>query len=454
MGGPMKLSRRELLAAFGAFAATTWLEDSALALGRTPLGGRLSMTLPWPVSSLDPADPFDSTAALFAHAIADPVFAVDAAGEPYPALAVDYPSLSGGKTVVKLRAGLMSARGQALSARDLIFSLERARQLGGAPWLGELPLPTVDRNDPLAIVFPTAAREQVARALATPTTALVPRSFSPERPDGTGAMRAEPSADRLLLVRNLNAARGASFLDEVVVERASDLSASLRAFETRAADVGWLGAGLHAPRPKAAPFDLGAMGWVVLQTGTEAGSWGAPGVAQQLADALPPERFQHLGLGTLPTPTGNAQWGGPPGSLFYEEGSAQLAEIARTVASILSRPNHELVAEPLSNRELRKRRSSRAFLAMLHVVRPLGRSGLTTLTALTAAVDSRAALDTVRRPPRLTSPNPRSLTRALPLGVLGELRVLGAHAPEIRLARAVGDGWDLAATYRKPREAP
>lgn len=449
----MKLSRREALAALGALLAAASIERPAFGLGRIPVGGRLSMTLPWPVSSLDPADPFDSTAALFAHTIADPLFALDASGEPYPALAVDYPSLSSGKTVVRLRPGLVSARGQALSGRDLLFSLERARQLGGAPWLAELPLPTLAPNDPLAVVFATAAREQVTRALSAPTTALVPRGFSPERPDGTGAMRAEPGPERLLLVRNPNAARGASFLEEVVVERASTLSAPLRAFETRTADLGWLGAGLHTPRPKAVPFDFGKMGWVVLQTGMEAGSWGAPGVAQQLADALPAERFQHLGLGPLPTPTGNAQWGGPSGTLLYEEGSAQLAEIARTVATILSRPNHELVAEPLSRRELQKRRSSRAFLAMLHVVRPLGQEGLATLTALTAAVDPRAARDTVRRPPRLASSNPRALTRALPLGVLGELRIVGAHAPELRLARAVGEGWDLPSTYLTRRDS-
>lgn len=448
------MRRRELLAALGSIAAVTLIDRSARALGRTPVGGRLTMTLPWPVSSIDPADPLDPAAALFAHAIADPVYAVDASGEPYPALAVDYPQISSGKTVVKLRPGLVSARGQAISARDLLFTIERARRLGGAPWLADLPLPKLVPNDAGAIAFPTTVREQVARALATPTTALLPRGFSPERPDGTGAMRAEPSADRLLLVRNPNAARGASFLDEIVVHRAGDLSASLRAFEAHTADVGWLGSGLHTPRTRSVPFDLGAAGWIVLQTGTEAGPWGAPGVAQQLADALPAERLQHLGLGSLPTATGEARWGGPSGALLFEEGSAQLEEIARTIASILSRPGHELVPQPTPRAELLKKRNTGAFLAMLQLVRPLGGPGLATLAALNAAVDARASLDIVRRPPRLASFAPRALTRTLRIGVIGELRVMGAHVDEIRLAKATGgDGWDLAASYRQPRRA-
>lgn len=448
------MRRRDLLAALGAMAATSFLERPSWALGRTPTGGRLTMAVPWPVGSLDPADPLDATAALFAHAIADPVYATDATGEPYPALAADYPQSSGGKTLVTLRPGLVSARGQAIEARDLLFTIERARRLGGAPWLADLPLPTLVPGDPLTLAFATSAREKVAKALATPTVALVPRGFSPTRPDGTGPMRAEPTSHRLVLVRNPNAARGASFLDEIVVEGAADLSAPLRAFEAHTADLGWLGAGLHAPRPRAVPFDFGSVGWVVLQTGTEAGAWGAPGVAQQLADSLPAERLQHLGLGPAPPPTGEARWGGPSGALLFEEGSAHLSEMARTIASILSRPGHELTPQAVSRADLDRRRSSGAFLAMLHIVRSLGEPGVATLAALSAATSARASLDVVRRPPRLTSFEPRSLTRTLRLGVVGELRVMGAHAGEIHLARASsGGGWDLPASYRQPRRS-
>lgn len=446
------MRRREALLALAALAGGTLLDGDARALGRTPAFGRVRLALPWPVSSIDPADPLDPAAALFAHAIADPLYAIDGTGDPYPALAADYPQTAAGLTTVRLREGLVSARGAALSAPDVVHSLDRARRLGGAPLLADLPAPKPHPTDPLAVVFATADRQRVTRALATPTTALVPRSFSPTRPDGTGAMRADTSPGRLVLARNPNAARGGSYLDEIVVEQAADLSASLRAFEAGATDVGWLGAGLHTPRPRAVPFDLGPAAWIVLRTGNEAGAWGAPGVAQRIADALPPERIRHLGLGPLPAPVGDPAWQGPSGSLSYPDGAAQLGELARTLASILSRPGHEVTAEPLSAGELARRRASGGFLLMLHIVRPIGGPGAATLAALTAAVDPRAALAVVRHPPRLASFAPRVVTRTLRVGVVGELRVMGAHAPELVLARSTsGEGWDLGATHRAAR---
>jgi peptide/nickel transport system substrate-binding protein len=69
--------------------------------------------------------------------------------------------------------------------------------------------------------------------------------------------------------------------------------------------------------------------------------------------------------------------------------------------------------------------------------------------ALAAAVDARSALELMRRPPRLTSFDPRAVTRTLTLGVLGELRVMGAHAADVHLARnPTAQGWDLGSTYR------
>src|SRR5262249_20535278 len=157
---------------------------------------------------------------------------------------------------------------------------------------------------------------------------LLPRAFSPTTPDGTGAFRAEVSATEIVLTRNLNAARGASFLDAIDVRRADDLKSSLRAFEAERSDIGWLGLGLPQPRRGAIRFDLGAVAWIVLATGTEAQSFGAPGVAQRLADALPAERLAHLGLGALPVASGDAAWGGPPTDLVVED-APHLVEIAR-----------------------------------------------------------------------------------------------------------------------------
>jgi peptide/nickel transport system substrate-binding protein len=416
------------------------------------MSGKLKLALPWPLSSLDPHDPCDPTGALFAHAVFDPLYALEGSGEPFPTLASDLPVIEGGKSVVRLREGLVSAKGRKIDARDVVFSVQRARRGGANAWWGDLPAPAPYGKDPLAIVFATSDTSRIAKTLSSPLFALVPRTFDPASPDGTGAMTPQMGGARMVLKRNASAARGASFLEEVTVDQAPDLSSSLRSFEGSLTDIGWLGSGLHAPRPGAQPFDLGAMAWIVLQTGNEAGPWGAPGLAQRLLDGLAPERLQHFGLGPLPAPAGNpAEWGGKPCELLIQEGSAYMEELGRTVGSLLSRPGHEVTVKALPGPELSRRRAAGSYVLTLGVVRPFAAQGVATLVALAAASDPSAALELMRSPPRLSTFSPRAVARTLKLGVLGELRVVGARAPDVRLASsATGEGWDLGATYRVP----
>jgi peptide/nickel transport system substrate-binding protein len=433
----------------GGCAAALGSSRLALALGRTPTSGKLEFAVPWPVHSVDPHDLFDPAAALFGHALFDSLFALDIAGEPYPTLAAEMPATQGDKTIVRLREGLKSARGHAVRADDVLFSIDRARRAGSLAWWGDLPMPDVRDADPLTLAFPATDGAALARALCSPMLAIVPRGFDHDQPDGTGAMVAETGGTRLTLRRNTSAARGASFLDQITVEQAPDLSASLRSFEGNLTDVGWLGSGLHAPRPGATPFDMGSAGWIVLHTGADAGAWGVPGLAQRLLDGLPPERLERFALGSVPPASGAGGWGGRPCDLLTAEGSAYMDELARTVAALLSRPGHEVTPRAVSAVELSRRRATGNYSLLLGIARPFGRPGIATFLALAAASDPVAALETARHPPLLASFAPRTLTRTLKLGVLGELRILGAHAPDVRLARnAVGDGWDLPASYR------
>jgi len=435
------------LAATGVGAAAA----RASALGRVPIQGTLSITLPWPVGSIDPHDPFDPAAALLGTCLFDSLFALESSGDPYPTLAADAPVTRASVTVVRLREGLTTAKGRALDARDALFALDRARRGSARVWWGDLPSASLVSKDPLALSFATADGLGLARTLASPFFALVPRAFDPKSPDGTGAMTAETRGSRLFLRRNPRAARGGSFLTEITVDQAPDLSASLRAFEGKLNDVGWLGSGLHGPRADAALFDFGKVAWIVLHTGAEAGPWGAPGTAQRLIDGLDPGRFLRFGLGQLPAPTDTIAWGGKPCELLVGEGSAYLDELARTLASLLSQPGHELTVKVLPMSELARRRASGTFSLLLGIVRPFASTGPATLISLAAAADPSSALELVRRPPRLTSFAPRTLTRTLRLGVLGDLRVSGAHAPEVHLAPSpTGEGWDLGASYRTP----
>lgn len=443
------IARRQWLlgCASAAFASTA--VQGAWARGRVPIGGRVSMKLPHDTSHVDPHDLSDPMAALVGHALFDTVYALDAGGSTYPALADGMPRREGRLTRVWLREGLRSARGHTIDARDLVASIERARKAGAVAVLAEVPVPSVEKGNTRVAVFRDVEPGVIVAALCSPVTAVVPRGFVPSLPDGTGAFKAATSADRMVLTRNRNAARGASFLEEIVIQRAADLIDPIRAFEARSTDLGWLGSYVHQPRPGAVPFDLGAAAWVALRTGNEAGEWGASGVAQRLIDAIPPTRLAHLALGRLPEPSGSPAWGGPPCDLLVCSASSHLVEIARTLSAILSAPGHEVTAAPLAPADLVRRRKSGAYSMMLDVVRPVGPPGVATLLALATADQGAGAKAIARRPPRLGSYAPRVLARTMRLGVVGELRVTGAAIGSLRLAAARdGSGWDLGASWK------
>jgi peptide/nickel transport system substrate-binding protein len=280
--------------------------------------------------------------------------------------------------------------------------------------------------------------------LASPLTALLPRGFSAAAPDGTGAFVAQMGADSMLLQRNPGAARGAAFLDAIEVARAAGLAEALRAFEIGEADLGWLGSGLHRPRPDAVRLDGPRLGWVVLRTGPEARAWGAPGVAQRLLDAVPASRVAHLGLELPESTQGSPAWGGQASDLLVDEGAPQLVEIAKSLAAVMQGVGHEVRPLPLPRAEFEQRRSTGRFALMLDFVRPLSARSEDVAFALLTAADPAL----VRHPPRLGAQPARMVGRSLSLGVLGELRLKGASSPGYHGLNA----WDLGAVWQEPKE--
>lgn len=414
-----RLARRALLQSLLAGGA-------AQAMGRTPVGGVLRLVVPYALDQLDPHSANDPFSALFAPAIADTLFARAPNGQPYPTLALAAPEASGGRLKLKLRPSLVTATGKRLDARDVLFSLTRARSLGGAALLAAFPPPALADNT--SLYFQGVDAAELSEVLSSPTTAIVPRGFSPAAPDGSGAFAARLGGGRLVLSENPRAARGAAFLDRIEVRSARDLSDSLRAFETGQADVGWLGAGLYRPRASSVRFQGEIFGWLVLRTGKDAGRWGAAGIAQELLDRIPRERLSHLGL-VLPAQSRQTSttWGGGPAELLVRDGSAQLVQTANTLASLLSVSGHGLTPRPLAAAELDERRKSGRYALMLDFVRAVGPPGKATLLALLAA----ARPELTSKPPKLPSYEPEVIARTLPLGVVGGLRVEGAHLPDL-----------------------
>lgn len=424
-----------------AFVGLSLASSAAGALGRTPVGGNLRLCLPFRIGELDPHSLRDPLSALFAPAVADPLYALDGSGKPYPALAtaLPEPSSDGARLRIGLRAGLVTSSGKRLDAKDVVFSLERARKSGGVSVLGELSKPALDPKDPLSFFFSGSDGLRVATALASPLCAIVPRGFSALAPDGTGAFRATLGRGELVLSRNPNAARGSAFLERIEVRAARDLADALRAFESDLADLGWLGSGLHRPRAGALSFEGPEIGWVVLRTGRDAGAWGAPGVAEQLLDRVPAERLRPLGIvpPTRARATG-AAWGGGAAELVVADDSPQLAEIAEALAPLLGGATHPVRARRIPRAELEARRSE--FALLLDFVRNVGPPGRATLLGLLAAENA----ELLARPPEVTSYAPVDIARRYSFGVVGALRVAGA-----RLARYRGlESWQLGAVFR------
>jgi peptide/nickel transport system substrate-binding protein len=426
-----------------AFLASTLVTASAEALGRTPVGGKLRLALPLDVGELDPHSLFAPLSSLFGPAVADPLYALDGTGKPYAALAASLPepSSDGTKARVVLRAGLLTAGGKRLDARDVAFSLDRARKAGGAAVLAELEKPALDAKDPLALVFPTRDPGKLAATLASPVTAIVPRGFSPISPDGTGAFRATLGRDELVLERNANAARGAAFLERIEVRKAPGLADALRDYESDRADVGWLGSGLHRARAGSVAFEAPEAGWVVLRTGADARAWGAPGIAEQLLAQTPLDRLRPLGVSPPARRfTAGASWGGGAADLLVADESPALGEIADALAALLSQTAHPVRARRVPGADIAARRSDKRYSLMLDFVRNVGPPGIATELALRAAVDPGLAV----RPPQLASYEPAEIARGLPLGVVGALRVAGARVADCRALET----WQLGAVFR------
>lgn len=399
------------------------------------------------MTAFDPHRIDDPLSAIFASSLFDALYTREGPNV-VPALAENDPEPDGDGLSIRLRHGVVTAEGRPIDARDVVQSLMRAKRLGARAWLSEVG--TIERKSSDHIRFSTRDPAKLVQLLCSPLTAIVPLAFDPERPDGTGAFHAQRRSDGWALTRNLRAARGPSFLDEIVVHEAPDLAASLRAFEAGADDIGWLGAGLHAPRAGAKNFDSGGAAWIVLRLGQGAGSWDSAGVVQRVLDGISPSKLTYLGLGPAWRQERDDGWGGPSGDLLVRDDAPYLIEVARTLAALLSRPGHELTPKAVPTREIETRRSRRDHLLLLDVVRPLGPGALAAWISLASSDDAAAAREGMRRPPRITDAPVRTLTRTLRVGVVGELRVQGARIPELTIPYGEA-GWDLSSATRARR---
>lgn len=446
-----RVDRRSFLQS-GIALSTLSLLGAAQAKGRTPIGGRISFRLPWPLGPIDPHRIDDPIAAMFGEALFDTLYTQTADGQIVPSLAESDPEPEGVNLRVKIRAGVRSGKDKMFFSRDAAASIARARASGGRGWLADIPIP---RDDGRSLVFATKDAARLTRALSSPIVAMLPVGFTPESPDGTGPFKFVQRPDGAMsLVRNRQACRGPAFMEEVTVRSAANVSASLLAFEAGADDIGWFERGLHEPRAGSKSFDLGAVGWVALFTGRDANDWDGPGIAQRICDGIPYSKLSNLHLGAAWTAEAEQGWGGPPVSLLVREDSRWMVAVANAVAATITRPGHEVTVKTVPGAELASRRASRMFGLALDVVRSIAPGGLSAMIALATADNPTRAQEIGQHPPKLGDVAARTVTRTMKVGVVGEIRVGGGRVPELVLVPSpTGAGFDLGNSYRSTKKA-
>lgn len=452
MGASM-IGRRDVLRLFlgaSALAPLALGARPAAARDRLPYGGNLRLQLPLNLATLDPHDLFSLPAAVLESALFDSLYARDDAGRPYPTLAEALPEATQDGLRVELRRGLTTATGRALAAADLEFALRRAASSGAKLLLAPFGAPRARGS---ALLFPRGEAQALARALSSPLAAVVPRGFRPQTPDGTGPFAFGTGPGKLVWQRNARAARGGGFLDRIEIRGSSDLATALRAFEANEVDVGWLASGLHRARQEAVPLDAGALGWIVLATGSNLGPWGAPGVAQSVLEASDLSPLGALGVvPRSPAPARPSPWRGPPAQVLVDGDQPQLLAIARALVEALGGAASRLEVAPLPAATLASRRAAGDYTLLVDFVRTLGpapeEAGLALLTAASLGVGGGAAATTPSRAVELASSGESldSVVRRLRVGVVGELRLRGAHLGTFaRLSR-----WQLGDVHRAP----
>ncbi len=407
----------------------------------------MTFRIPWNLERIDPHAADDMCAAFFGSALFDGLYREneDASGIE-PSLAADLPREENDGCTVSLREGLVTAAGRSIEAREVVSSMDRTARFGGTAWAFSIPKPTVTETGQLR--FKVRDGKHLARVLASPWMAIVPRGFSPSTPDGTGPFRARITHDGLMLVRNDRSACGSSYLDELRIYRASDLSDSLRSFEAARDDLGWHGLGLYDKRRGARAFDAGTVGWIVLRVGRDAGAWDAPGVAQSIADGILPESFAPFRMGPS-WPRGDAAaWGGAPVDLLVPEREPFLADVAKQVAASISTPGHEVSVRSENKAAFARRLRDRSFAFAVHAMARPARGARGAFAAILAIDDPNHARLRMKGAPQ-GDVSPRVLSRMTRLGVLGDVNVVGGVTNDVALPLLSAGGVAWGSVFRR-----
>lgn len=399
------MNRRDAVSILSLFAFAA--PDLASAKSRPAYGGRLRLTLPLDLASIDPHDSASLTSALLGPSLFEPLYGLTSAGRPYPTLATDLPEPISGGVRLRLRPGLTFSDGNGLDAKRAAISLVRSRSRH--PPMRDWGAIRSHGRDTLTIA--STDPKTAARVLSHLGTAIVPEKFSPARPLGCGALLVRTSGRSLVLERNPRAPRGGSYIEQVSIQ-SGDLRTCLRNFEARISDLGFLGAGLHQPRKDVRAFRLSGVGLALLRPGRNLSSFARPGALNAALGRLPSDGLSSLGV-SRPS-EGVARWPGPALEILVSSEQSWLEGIARQLQSAWNGSQRPVTVRALPTSDLNARMTSGNYDAAL--------TFLSTSDLLPRQISEELFRLDGKLPPRAgRTLTPFEAARQLNLGVIGEL---------------------------------
>jgi peptide/nickel transport system substrate-binding protein len=437
--GALVLKRRQALCGL-ITAAGFGFTSRPFALGRIPYGGVIESSLPWELGAVDPHDLNDPVAAFLAPLLFEPLFALDAQGVAYPTLAAALPSGIGDVTSITLRP-LRWPNGKAVTAQQVAWSLERSRQRGAKALLAGAG--RFEATNDTTVSVTGSSPQRLARALASPLTALLSQQSTAKDTFGLGPFRGKLTGEHAVLTRNSFASRGQPFLERVSLRRAPSLADALRDFEAHENNLGWFGRGLHEPRPGSRLVDTGHAGWVVLHAGQQSGRWARPGAAASLVSTVAQPSLERFGLVPVATAVTPEPYSGGPCTLVVRRDAPYLVELATTLAAILGGPSASITVSAVSPQELTQLKRTRQFGFLLDQVRTLGRTPEE--HQLSLLTEAGLPFKPPRLPPATTTASvPSLVSPSLSLAVVGALHLIWATLPQLELADgSLANAWQV-----------
>ncbi|MEU8255538.1 ABC transporter substrate-binding protein [Micromonospora inaquosa] len=195
----MSVSPRRLLAGASALATLAVLSVSACSAGGS--GGNangtaktLTVNTSFVLKTLDPGRVYEATGLTAVHALYDTLltFRGSDVSKPVPALAESYQGSPDAKTFTfKLRQGVTFADGSPLTADDVVFSLNRLKNIKGSPAVTVSGLTVTKTDDSTVVVASATPDPNIPVVLSMPSTAVLNSKVAKEHGARDGADAAQ-----------------------------------------------------------------------------------------------------------------------------------------------------------------------------------------------------------------------------------------------------------------------